>query len=229
MLDLATRRAYETHEGKTVKLQKIVNQSKQLTPGQTKWLNTCVKGTWSLTADGLVDVEGDVKIPQATTKLLVGFGSVSGDFWCNETKITSLAGGPHSVGRDFYCNDTKITSLAGGPHSVGGHFDCNYTKITSLAGGPHSVGRDFWCSHTDITSLAGGPHSVGGDFLCNDTPLAKSHLLAFFKTKAIKSVWTGYENEHVDAILNKYLNGDRDMLLCQDELIDAGFGGAAKL
>jgi hypothetical protein len=33
-----------------------------------------------------------------------------------------------------------------------------------------------------------------------------------------------------DAILNKHLgSADRDMLLCQDELIDAGFGNRARL
>jgi hypothetical protein len=253
-----------------MKLHEIANQSKQLTPDQTGWLNQYVKGTWNLNANGLVDVEGCVTISKASTQQIpVGFGHVSESFDCSATNITSLAGAPQSVGGNFYCNKTKITSLEGAPQSVGGHFvcagtkltslagasqsvggdfNCNNTKITSLVGAPQSVGGDFFCinekitslegapqrvgghfvcNYTKITSLAGAPKSVGRNFVCFGTPLV-NHLLAFFKTPAIKSVKIG--NEAADAILNKYLaSADRDMLMCQDELIDAGFGDTARL
>ena len=37
---------------------------------------------------------------------------IDGNFYCERTKITSLAGAPQHVGGSFYCSDTKITSLA---------------------------------------------------------------------------------------------------------------------
>jgi hypothetical protein len=211
-------------------------------------LHKCVEDTWSTNPEtGLIDVIGDVLLPSELTQIPVRFGHVSGSFYCSNTGITSLEGAPQRVGGDVYCHNTKITSLVGAPHSVGGDFYChnigitsldgapqniggtfvcNYTKITSLAGAPQSVGKNFYCYGTNITSLDGAPQSIGGTFHCYNTPLV-DHLLAFFRTSGIKSVSTG--NEHVDTILNKYLNGDRDMLLCQDELIDAGFGDRARL
>jgi hypothetical protein len=210
-----------------MKLHEIANQSKQLTPKQTKWLSKYVKGTWKMNEAGLVDVEGRVVISKASTQIPIGFGHVSESFDCSDTNITSLAGAPQSVGGSFDCSDTRITSLAGAPQSVGGNFYCYNTKITSLEGAPRSVGRSFGCNSTNITSLAGAPQSVGGGFYCVGTQLV-NHLLAFFRTSGIKSVYTG--DLAADAILNKYLGStDRDMLLCQDELIDAGFGDKARL
>jgi hypothetical protein len=157
-----------------------------LTQTQLEWLNTCnVTDSWHLNPEGLVNVMGYIILPKTSTHIPVRFGHVTGN---------------------FYCHDTNITSLAGAPRSVGGNFYCNKTKITSLAGAPKSVGRSFYC---------------------HDTPLV-NHLLAFFRAPGIKSVNTG--DEAADAILCKHLgSADRDMLLCQDELIDAGFGGQARL
>jgi hypothetical protein len=190
-------------------------------------LHKCVEGTWLVNPEtGLIDVIGDVLLPSELTQIPVRFGHVTGKFLCHNTEITSLVGAPQSVGRDFWCYNTEITSLEGAPRSVGGNFYCNDTKITSLVGAPQSVGGDFSCYNTNITSLVGAPQSVGGSFYCG-TPLV-NHLLAFFRASGIKNVNTG--DEAADAILNKYLgSADRDMLLCQDELIDAGFGDKARL
>ena len=91
---------------------------------------------------------------------------VSGDFNCNENKLTSLEGAPKTVGRDFWCTRNKLTSLKGAPESVGGGFFCLTNKLTSLEGAPKTVGRHFWCGDNKLTSLKGAPQSVGGCFLC---------------------------------------------------------------
>ncbi len=97
--------------------------------------------------------------------------SVTGDFYCDDNQLTSLAGAPQSVGGGFYCGNNQLTSLAGAPQSVGGGFDCCNNQLTSLQGAPQSVGGDFDCRHNQLTSLAGAPQSVGGDFDCSDNQL----------------------------------------------------------
>jgi hypothetical protein len=61
---------------------------------------------------------------------------VTGDFHCNNNKLTSLEGGPSKVGESFYCYNNQLTSLEGCPSKVGESFYCSYNKLTSLEGGP---------------------------------------------------------------------------------------------
>ena len=94
---------------------------------------------------------------------------VGGNFDCSYTQITSLEGAPQQVGRDFACHHTPITSLEGAPQKVGRNFDCRETRITSLEGVPQEVGGNFDCSCTPIISLEGGPQKVGRNFDCRET------------------------------------------------------------
>ena len=107
---------------------------------------------------------------------------VSGYFYCDGNKLTSLEGAPSSVGGDFYCNNNKLTSLEGAPSSVGGDFYCNKNKLTSLQGAPSSVGGDFYCYDNELTSLEGAPNSVGGDFYCRYNRVTK------FTAQQVKAV-----------------------------------------
>jgi hypothetical protein len=95
----------------------------------------------------------------------------SGNFGCNDSQLTSLAGAPATVSGDFRCFGNQLTSLAGAPSSVGRNFSCNDNRLTSLAGAPSSVGGGFYCGNNALTSLEGSPSSVGGDFFCNNNAL----------------------------------------------------------
>ena len=101
--------------------------------------------------DGKVNVDGNVNLyNKRLTKLPLNFGIVTGD---------------------FYCDYNKLTTLEGCPDSVGGNFNCYENKLTSLEGCPSSVGRDFDCSDNQLTTLEGCPSSIGGDFSCFGSPI----------------------------------------------------------
>jgi hypothetical protein len=123
---------------------------------------------WSINSEGLVDVDGYVFLSsEGLTKLPLSFGYVSGPFWCNDNRLTSLQGSPRGVGGSFYCNKNQLTSLEGGPKYVGGNFNCHVNQITSLRFAPEEVGTDFWCQENELTSLEFSPKSVNGDFYCH--------------------------------------------------------------
>ena len=88
----------------------------------------------TLSPSGKLIVDGDVTVPPAVTSIKYPFETVSGDFFCYHTNITSLQNAPQYVGGYFTCSHTAITTLDGAPLSVGGSFYCHGTKIKSLKG-----------------------------------------------------------------------------------------------
>ena len=122
---------------------------------------------WSLNSDGLVDVNGGVILHnEHLEKLPLKFGTVTGNFNCNDNQLTSLVGAPHTVGGSFNCARNKLISLKGAPHTVGGSFDCPRNKLISLEGAPKSVGGYFDCNFNVLKTLEGAPHTVGANFRC---------------------------------------------------------------
>ena len=148
-----------------------------LTPRQESFLNRYTFGSWTYNpATGLVDVKGDFDCNgRGTIKTFRGvkFGKVSGDFYCRENKLTSLAGAPQEVGRNFDCSRNQLTSLEGAPQEVSGNFKCEKNQLTSLEGAPQKVGGIFRCLENNLTSLEGAPQEVGGDFYCDAFELWK--------------------------------------------------------
>ena len=101
---------------------------------------------YTINRDGSIDVDGNVflgSIPHLVFKFLrklpLKFNRVSGDFYINENKLTTLEGSPKSVSGDFYCFDNLLTSLEGCPATIGGSFSC------------HSNNKQF--SKEDVRSL----------------------------------------------------------------------------
>ena len=169
---------------------------------------------------------------------------VGGIFTCSGCiKLTSLEGAPTSVGGYFSCStNANLISLEGAPTSVGGYFSCSSCiNLKSLKGAPQEVGGDFICSGcTKLTSLEGAPTKVGEALNCHiclnltslkglpaqiDGKLILTscpkilNILVIFNTKGITEI--EHNNKQLVNILNKYLP-TRDMLNCQDELIEAG-------
>jgi hypothetical protein len=145
-----------------------------LTPEQEKFLNKYTEGRWKYNpATGLVDVEGDFDCSSERLKTLSGvkFGKVSGYFYCQRNKLTSLEGAPQEVGGDFDCSNNQLTSLEGAPQEVGRNFYCSYNQLTSLEGAPQEVGVDFYCQRNKLTSLEGAPQEVGRNFYCSGNKL----------------------------------------------------------
>ena len=188
-------------------------------------------------ADNLTSLEGAPSV-------------VNGYFSCAGNKLTSLAGAPSVVNGGFSCYNNKLTSLEGAPSVVNGDFACSNNKLTSLEGAPSVVNGIFYCSNNNLTSLEGAPSVVKGNFYCysnNLTSLAgihkivkeihgfanfydnpiKSNVLGLMRIKGLTRVILA--NKQVENILNKYLTGDRDIIKCQSELLDAGLEEYAKL
>jgi hypothetical protein len=95
---------------------------------------------WSINSEGLVDVNGDVKLhSEELTKLPLNFGYVSGNFYCYSNQLINLDGAPVSVGGLFACSYNHLTSLKGCPHVVGGNFYCNNNRLTSLRFAPEEI------------------------------------------------------------------------------------------
>ena len=63
------------------------------------WLKEYKVIKYTINEDLSVDVDGNVSLSKLyIVELPVKFRNVSGDFWCNNNKLTSLIGCPVSVG-----------------------------------------------------------------------------------------------------------------------------------
>ena len=122
-----------------------------LTTEQVKWLNSVVEGTWKLSPEGRVDVNGSVNAAgrKDLKTFPVEFGKVTGNFDCSDcASLTTLQGSPSKVGSDFYCYRChSLTTLQGSPSEVRGDFACSgCASLTTLQGSPSEVGGGFYCS-----------------------------------------------------------------------------------
>ena len=177
---------------------------------------------------------------------------VNGNFDCSTNKLKSLKDAPSKVSGDFDCDhNIELTSMEGAPTSVGGaSFSCAYNNLASLKGCPDTVRGWFSCQNNKLTSLEGVPASIGDVFYCRDNYLTslrgihkqikhignaaefagnpiKSHVLGLLKISGLKTVTLN--NTQVQEIINRHLQGVRDIFACQEELIEAGFEEYAKL
>ena len=144
---------------------------------KSKLLNKWVKGTWSIDADGFVNVIGDVTVTNFSKyQTEIKFGTISGYFDCDNNNLTTLKGSPQTVGGDFDCSYNKLTTLKGSPKTVGGNFCCFYNNLTTLEGSPQTVGGSFYCYYNKLTTLEGGPKTVDGYFNCSYNNFKKSAL-----------------------------------------------------
>jgi len=147
------------------KISKLTDEEIQL----IVFLEKCTIGKWTINKKtGLVDIEGNFDCAKKKLKDFKGvrFGVVTGDFNCDDNKLTSLEGAPQEVGGSFRCHNNKLTSLVGAPQEVEGYFDCSYNMLTSLEGAPQEVEGGFYCYNNNLTSLKGAPQKVEGDFNC---------------------------------------------------------------
>jgi hypothetical protein len=159
---------------------------------------------------GVVNVTGDVDLfNEKLLKLPVKFGTVVGR-WSNRYS-------------DFDCSNNQLTSLQGAPSSVSGDFACSNNQLTSLQGAPSSVSGDFYCDNNQLTSLQ-GVHKIimtlNGDFDCQGNPITSGGigLLLIEGLTGITADQPAFD------IIEKYLGqGKKGLLLCQDELIEAGY------
>jgi hypothetical protein len=169
-------------------------------------------------------------IDPKTGKYYTGEVNITGDVHLYDEELSKLPVKFGTVLEDFYCYNNKLTSLQGAPSSVGGFFSCNNNKLTSLEGAPSSIGRTgISCDNNKLTSLE-GIHKVfkriNGRFHCDDNPITSGGIGLIL----IEGLTKIRADHPAFLIIEKYLGqGKKGLLLCQDELIDAGYEEFAKL
>ncbi len=168
-----------------------------------------------------------------------------------ERSVTSVMGQqPEHIARDFFCSYDKLTSLKGAPISIDGNFNCSNNNLTSLKGGPTSVSGYYYCYENKLTSLEGLPSSMDSLSISNNklttlhnihkiikrmngaanfsgNPI-ETHVLGLLLIDGLEKVWFD-DNWPLVRIINKHLEGERDVFACQEELIENGFEEYAQL
>lgn len=101
-----------------------------------------------------------------------------------------------------------------------------HTNITSLVYCPHTVGGSFYAEQTKITSLS-GIHKlvkkINGEFSIDPH---YTHILGLLLIPGVSYIEAN--DQKLTNILNKHLK-DKNIILAQDELLEAGFTQQAKL
>jgi hypothetical protein len=150
---------------------------------------------------------------------------------CNE--LTSLEGAPSEVDGIFFCNDCKsLTSLKGAPSIVKNAFTSNCTSLTSLKGAPLTIKNGWKCSRcTSLTSLQG----IGKEYclsakIINLSGCEKlsSQMLGLMLVKNLQEIRFDV-NKDLESIFNNHLSGNKDMMDCKEDLMNAGYKEYAKL
>lgn len=173
-----------------------------------------IDGEYSIN-DGIVNVDGNVKLIKQTTRLPVKFGIISGLFDCGRKNLTSLIGSPTEA-RNFKCENNKLTSLVGGPKIIGNSYLCFNNPLQSLDGVPTEMAGWFAISYS------------------SNLPLLRLVLIngvkriAFTKGTPISS--RNIQYIELSEVLNKYLGkGKAGAIQCAAELSKLGFKENARL
>jgi hypothetical protein len=162
---------------------------------------------YTINDDGSIDVNGEVDLSgESLTELPLKFNKVSGNFTCNNNKLTNLIGSPKSCG-NLTCKYNNLTSLEGSPVSIDMHFNCSNNQLTSLEYGPEEIGKKYSgmynAQDNKITSLYGF-----------DT---KGYSYLYLQSNPIASVFTmssvygkhEFDPEHIDLFkILKVIKGD---------------------
>ena len=153
---------------------------------------------------------------------------INGDFWLGKNRLTSLKGCAVQVEGTFSCSENKLVNLIGGPKKIKNDYVANANLLTSLEGVCPDIPMRGYFSNNRLTSLQNIHKQIKYCQKLNFTinPI-KSHVLGLLKIESLRNVML--DNSDVEDIINIHLNKDRDILACQQELIDAGFEEFAQL
>ena len=107
-------------------------------------------------------------------------------------------------------------------------------KISSLEGFPQTTEGDLnlrWLSHVNFSKCNKFMETVNGTVAINDSYVGP--ILSFLLVKKLKTLDLAQSpSDHAlvaEQIFNKHLRGDKEILECKEELMNAGFKEYAKL
>lgn len=200
------------------------------TSGVKEWMEKWKVTNFSEGPNGVV-VDEDTEVQDfEKDKLPFKFDIVKGDFIISAAGLKTLENTPNEVTGDFFADHLDISSFAGGPKKVGGSYVVGGTSVTSFDGAAAQIENDLHCEDCkQLTSLQGihkNIKHIGGKASFADCPIT-SHVLGLLLIDGLQSV--KLDEVKVMEVINKHLKGERDTLMCQQELIDGGFADFAKL
>jgi hypothetical protein len=182
-----------------------------------------VEGDVHITPEGIVNVDGSIRLKKSCAELPVQFGEVTNLFICDRKGLTTLKGSPRNV-HDFDCSHNNLTSLKGGPWHVDGDFNCSSNRLTHLTGAPIHVGRSLGVGFNPLISLTGIPEHVRGSVWVVPTPQLGILRLCTYDRVDVMG-W----NPELAAIIQKYEGqGKPGALKAAAELVRAGFKDNAR-
>jgi hypothetical protein len=148
-----------------------------------------------------------------------------------QKSVKDLPGYPFKDPYDgnFWCADNNLQSLQYCPQIIKGNFYCSYNNLQSLQYCPQIVNGGFYCTSNNLQSLQ-NIHKyckqIDGKLWAYTNPI-KSHVLGVMLIEIIPRF--AFDNRQAETIINTHLKTDRDVYLCQDDLIKAGFAEYAQL
>ncbi len=168
-----------------------------MTTEQKSWLDNYTYGTWTINAEGLVDVNGGFCCGSQHLSDFKGvrFGKVSGYFDCSWNKLTSLEGAPLEVEGSFACSGNGLTSLKGAPEEVKEHFECENNPLQTLVGAPQKIGGHFLFSagvrarQFQIPAGQWGPVGWAQALKTIDDPKARALILSLLDPDEINKLF----------------------------------------
>ena len=176
-----------------------------------EWLKSYHVKHYEIRKDLTVDVHGSVHLAfMDLEEIYVQFNEVYGTFYTQGNKLSSFKGFPKKIEYDCHVEQNNLTNFVGAPKHIGGSFFCTANRFTNL----HNIYKDIKYIG-DI--FAGGTQRNGK---------IPTHVLGLLMIDGLKMVML---EEKLNDILNKYLQFDRDIHRCQEELYDKGLSEFAKL
>lgn len=158
---------------------------------------------------------------------------IIGNFTCAGNKLTNLKGGPEAVEGNYNCrNNSLLESLEGAPKFLLGEFNFSICgKLRSLKYAPSCEGLIFMNTPIDFRTIKGMNIKIKEQIYF--TPTETTNLLYLLLCPGIRQCSTAPANNSVVGdILNKHLQNEihhRDLHMCQQELIDAGYADIARI
>jgi hypothetical protein len=160
--------------------------------------------------------------------------NTNGDIRAVNKDLTDLVGSPDSVfGSVNISYNPRLTSLVGGPKEVGKFYSAESCGLTSLSGIPVKIGTNLCIDDNHLTSLAGinKLKEMNGEIYLYNCPVT-SHVLGVFFIKGCYGI-TAYTDSsfgRASEIVNRHiLKGRSGLLLCTNELIEAGLADFAQI
>ena len=160
------------------------------------------------------------------------------DIYIKNSRLFDLKGMPKVVYGSVTCSLAELHSLEGAPKYVSGTFDASSNFLSSYVGAPKNCQTLDLSSNPKLTTLKDiGNYFTFLEFI-HIPHTVQSNILGLLRIQGLKSVATRFrpwESVSVGlseamSIVNKYLKEpDKDILECQEELIDAGLKQYAKL